>query len=384
MTDFRLVKPEEFQEAVRLSDATFRDEEQKSMGEGFPNVFSPSLQQSFGAFADGKLVAFMGLVPAVLRVGAARLDVFQLGSVCTDPAYRGQGLASGVLQAVIGHAGRSGASLLLVSGGRSLYTNAACCGYGSVTRYTLTPASLKAAEAAARAAEGTVFRELEPTDLLALHALAEARPVRYDQSAADLAQLLQAEAYGSCVKLRHRVLVAERDGRLTAFAVIGVPYREGLKNPPRVIEWAGDAQAAAALFAHAAGTFGLERLVVPVPWHERGLAAAVAPLAENEESEPSYHTLKILSAKRLFSQLAPFFEERSAGTEAGPPAARDLEDGRFELRLGGGEARTLAPEELISLLFDPEPKPGAAAEIREAYPALLPVPLPYNQGLNYV
>ncbi|MBA4542192.1 hypothetical protein H1164_04660 [Thermoactinomyces daqus] len=53
MPDIRLLQTDELKEAVQLSDRIFRKSGRRSMVESFPQVFSSSLRQSFGAFGGG-------------------------------------------------------------------------------------------------------------------------------------------------------------------------------------------------------------------------------------------------------------------------------------------------------------------------------------------
>ena len=118
MVEIRIIHNDELTEAAALSDAVFRDAEQTSMAIAFPHIFSAGLNQSFAAFEAGKLVAFMGLVPKILNIGPAKLQIHCLGSVCTAPEARGKGYASLMLEQVYRLLEQSGTSLLLVSGDR--------------------------------------------------------------------------------------------------------------------------------------------------------------------------------------------------------------------------------------------------------------------------
>ncbi|MDF2719466.1 MAG: acetyltransferase, family, partial [Paenibacillus sp.] len=60
MEEIRLLRPDEFRAAAALADLVFRDADHKSMGDAYPNAFSPSLLQSYGAFVDGSIVSFVG------------------------------------------------------------------------------------------------------------------------------------------------------------------------------------------------------------------------------------------------------------------------------------------------------------------------------------
>ncbi|GMX60126.1 hypothetical protein Elgi_68930 [Paenibacillus elgii] len=151
-----MVVAEEIADAIRGSDVVFRDVEQISMGAAFPGVFSATLTQSFGAYEDGKLVSFMGLVPAVLRIGSARVPMFSIGSVFTPPEFRGHGYAGDILEAVKTHVRASGGALVYVSGNRSLYTRNQCHPFGAINRYAIGPSH---GEQLLQAGSGIAVRE---------------------------------------------------------------------------------------------------------------------------------------------------------------------------------------------------------------------------------
>lgn len=380
MADIRLIRPQEREEAIRLSDRTFRSPEQSSMGHAFPEVFSAELHQSYGAFEDGKLAAFMGLVPVVLRIGSASVHAMQLGSVCTAEEYRGRGIAADMLDRVIAHADRAGAALLLVSGGRGLYRRAGCHPFGRADLFELTPESVGAD---GKCPDGAECREFAAEDWFHLHRLASSRKVRFDASLAELALLLRAEAWASILGLRHRVLLAERGGLPFAFAVIGVPGEQADgEKPARLIEWAGDPEAASMLIAEAVGRCGLSRMVIPVPWHQRELAAALRPLAERSYPDTDHHTMKIIKPERLLGQLMPYLMERQE-SYAADFSLKGRPDGGAVLYLGGRTSE-VSGEELVSLLFDPAGCSPLDAEFRRELGGFLPVPLPYEKGLHYV
>ncbi|MCL6548592.1 MAG: GNAT family N-acetyltransferase [Alicyclobacillus sp.] len=395
--EVRLLSAEEYEAAVRLADEVFRDAEQKSMGTAFPFVFSPQLGQGFGAFEGGRLVSFMGLVPSVIRIGPARLPVYSLGSVCTAPDARGKGYASALLEQVQRHVDRAGAALMLVSGDRSLYTRNRCHRFGAARRFTLDPAfagrylsanaegdpgrkAHSQAPVAAGGSDGGVsVRIAGPLDWLAMEDLARRRYTAFEQGVLDLAQLVHAEAYASCLKLSHQVLVAESGGQAVAFLVYGVPYRPGLPRDPMAVEWAGDAAVVARLMAEAVRRHGFERFHVRVPWQDLCLQRELA--AAESRPEANQGTVFIPSAERLFRHLRPFLAERDPDLAAALHV-RDLPDGGCELRLGSS-AVCLDSAALTAFVFDEQPaSPGGEWEaVRRR---LFPLPFPYTVGLNYV
>ncbi|MDG0813023.1 GNAT family N-acetyltransferase [Cohnella rhizosphaerae] len=376
MTDIRALSPGEMAQAIRGSDAVFRDAEQTSMGLAFSSVFSAALSQSLGAFEDGRLVSFMGLVPGTLRIGAAHVPIFSIGSVFTGPDDRGRGHAGRLLQAAKSHVRASGGALILVSGTRSLYLRNQCHSYGETTRFAIGPVQ---GEELLGTHAGIAVRELSRTDWLHLHALAASRHVAYAQTVRELAELIASEAYASCFKLRHRTLVATEGDRIAAFAVLAMPDERGSEQEPFAVEWAGEAGALAALFGHAVVAYGLPRLDVPVAWHETGLLQALSGVPSAKDR--NLGTVHIADAERLFESLAPYWHAAAASDV---PRIRTLAHHRYALAAPDGGTFELDAETLVSLMFDPVPAQPAALEARAAMPGLFPVPLPYAGGLNFV
>jgi len=378
MTEIRLVAAEEMAYAIRGSDAVFRDAEQTSMGVAFSAVFSTALSQSLGAYVDGKLVSFMGLVPATLRIGPARVPMFSIGSVFTLPEFRGHGFAGALLQAGKAHVRASGGALIYVSGTRSLYLRNQCHLYGAIDRYVIGPAQgVELLQAGAGA--GIVVREFLPTDWLHLGELAAARRIAVDQSVRELAELIACEAYASCFKLRHRTLVATKGDRVAAFAVVATPDERGSEREPFAVEWAGDADALAALFGQAVVSYGLPQLELPVAWHEAELSYALSGVPS--AAGRNLGSLHVADAERIFASLTPYWHTRVTGNL---PRIRTLADHRYTLTASDSRTFELDSESLVSLLFDPMPLLPAVLEVRGAISGQFTVPLPYAGGLNYV
>lgn len=357
--NIRLLQDNEFDAAIRLADSTFRDDEHKSMGDAYPFVFSPSLKQSYGAFVNNELVAFMGFVPAIVQAGEARLHIYSVGAVCTHPDARGNGYASRLISSVFEHADQAGASLVLVSGNRSLYTRAGCYPFGRMKKYTLNQGNMTHIPSSAEDT-GTRIREWRPTDLFKLVEIMRTRTAYYEQSVTDLAALNYAEAFASNVKMRHTVLVAERQGEAVAFAIMAMAGEQASLSArnPFVVEWAGEAQATAAILAYAIRKFNIPNLDIRVNWFETDLMKMLVPIPA--ESERNSGTIHMVNADHLCKQLAPYWRARAA-TDF--DLAKMLQD--------------MDAAERMDFLFDPN--------FREEgrHPAL-PIPFPHTVGLNYV
>ncbi|MEF3302353.1 GNAT family N-acetyltransferase [Paenibacillus sp. GYB003] len=382
--DIRLLTPEETEEAIRLADGTFRGDGRPSLAVSSPKLFSPGLGQSIGGFAGGRLVSFAGLVPSVVRVGAARLQVYSYGAVCTHPDFRGKGIASAVLDYAKLHVRRADASLLLVSGTRSLYTSAGCFPFGTFRNYTLLPEH--GPLLASRLSPEAGCRTTDAADWFRLRRLSAEKPAHYEQSLWDLADLLRAKGVASMRRMEQIALIAEQDGEATAFCVLALK-REGDGSGARngfVIEWAGGAGGFCSLLRHALETKLADRLDVTVSWHETEVAELLGDIgAESAEADNS-GTVHIADAEKLFRQLQPYWEQR-AGRGAVMPAVRLGAEGACEVTLDGCRPAVLNAKQLASLVFDKEPEGlPPDAEWRRRAASWFPIPFPYTKGLNYV
>jgi GNAT superfamily N-acetyltransferase len=377
----RFIEDNDLKDAINHADVTFRKDGQKSMVQSFPKIFSPALGQSMGLFVDGELASFHGLVPSIVWTGGARIGAYSLGAVYTRPEYRGQGYATQLLQAVKAHAANAGASLLFVSGARTLYTREGCGKFGASAKFAIDPGNEESLRGAGTGkASDLSIREWQPADLLELQRLAQLRPVRFEQSVWDLADLFYSGAWASLTNQRHVVLVAERAGRLAAWCTFGIPGEIEPRNVPMAVEWAGETGDVLALMLHARKAYRLQRLLVNVPWHEAELGELLSPLESKPEKNTG--TVCIVEAERLANDLHPFFRQRDAELSEGV-AIRTTADQRHEVEIGGKTSRPLTPHELVTLMFDPEPAVELDPEFAELAARLLPIPLPYAKALNF-
>ncbi|SFD79936.1 Acetyltransferase (GNAT) domain-containing protein [Paenibacillus catalpae] len=379
MVQIRRLTGAEMQEAVRLSDATFRDDDQTSMGQLFPFLFSDAaMHLSYGAFEeDGKLVSFMGVVLWTVRIGEAALRVASLGSVCTETSARGKGYASLLLEKVQSFTREAGASLLLVSGDRSLYTRAGCALFGKISRYRMN--GLQAESLLGNSGMKNEIREMRPDDWFAVQEAAETRMVRYQLGVNEFGTLLKAEAIASVMRMSQRVLVEESDGKISSFAIIGVSSET---NPNgAVLEYGGDSDAVVRLFVEAVGRYGLQSLEIPIPWHEKDIQAQLSSIPSTLENQPG--TVCILSGEALIDQLSPWLEKHAGAT--GLQLTRK-ENSFWQLKDATDRPPVdLSEEELIGLIFGRAGTEDVTLpSLVQVYQEIFPIPFPYTAGLCFI
>ncbi|RFB18716.1 GNAT family N-acetyltransferase [Bacillus sp. HNG] len=359
MLEFRLVEDDDFQQAIDLADKVFRKEGHVSMGIAFPQVFSAALNQSYGAFVDDKLVSFIGLVPSVLHLEGAEIQAYSIGAVCTDPDYRRKGLANTLLKKIFEHVNKSGASVLFISGDLPLYIKQGCTFYGKMNQYKLHSGDITADTS-------YKVRELGPYDWFQLRKLSQNRKIRYEQTIYEIAQLNKGAGFASIFKMKHKVLVAEKNNELNAFLIFGVPYQEQEGVDSRVIEWGGDPIAIRTLLAEAF-TYGPDSLLWNVPSYEKELIQDLDSFQEKvDQTYPG--TIKIMNLDLLLNQLGPYFKDKLVISTMDDKQKRLFNDENSTI------LSNLDVEELIL----------KGSKNVDWYSYIFPIPFPFPQGLNYV
>jgi len=362
MIEVRLLKSEcEYTDAIRLADRVFRDKEHRSMGEAFPQVFSPQLNQSYGVFINNELVSFIGLVPSVIHLGAAEIQAYSIGAVCTHPDHRKKGFASILLEKVFTHVQRASASILFVSGILPMYIKAGCSFYGKLNKYEISRGDIQVTE-------GCVVRELSPFDWFHLRKLGQSRPVYFEQSINDFSVLNKAAGFASILKMDHKILVAESENELKGFVVFGVTYSslESGDQPARVIEWGGEPNAIKAILAQAFEN-GINSLKYSIPTYENELNRLLDVIEKTAAPFPG--TIKIMNLDLLLKQVEPFLEGKIEIIE---------HDTRSKKVIFKQKSVILDNISLEKLILQGDPNLDAYLN------DIFPIPLPFPEGLNYV
>lgn len=381
MYHIRMLQPLDYAGAVSLSDEVFRNDTQMSMEQGFPYLFSPIYSHSYGAFEEERLVAHMGLLPSKLRLNSVRLPVFSLGSVCTSPVARGNGVGTDLLHQVQRHADETGSVLMFISGGRSLYTRNRCYPFGQVAVYTVSPNDETAeANMALSERERAHVRELTALDCFAWHELAEQRQTAFDFSMWDLYGLEHAGAYASCVLMKPKVYVLERGGKLAAYAYALRPSAKQADGVPRILEYGGSGPDVALLMQLLLNKKKYAHLQIYVPWQDQSLHDALSAYPSQVQANDG--TVFIPNVERLFRHLQSWWQER--GALAAHMQALPLGDGKVQLGYPDAEPVQLEERDVVKLLFSPD----ADGLLPASWPSLdqlnITVPLPYTIGLHYI
>ena len=329
-----------------------------------------NLKYWFVAVASSRIVAAVGAHVFGVRAGPFSYQAAHIGVVCTLPKWRGQGIASRLLDFQADLLRSCNVDVGFISGGRELYTRAGATEAGAMCWRRLP----------ANHSSGEMIRPLTDDDLRELYRLWAMEPVSIERTPATWARGLRA--------------VPDRLGWRRAVAVIGHPARAYVvvdADPDLehadLREMAGSRRLAVLGACHVAAQLGCKDVNIPVPswdtWLEEETAdaellAAASSLSPTSGSPIAGATYVLFDPVRMFRRQLPLLHQLD-------PHLPDLELQRasegYALRGPGGAIRGLGGAVSTGdrawacrLLF--------GVDGRKLSPAL-PIPLPWWFGVTY-
>jgi predicted N-acetyltransferase YhbS len=379
VVQIRRIDAHDYPDAWKLANETFRSDGGKSMETTFPMSFFPGLHQSYGAFEEERLVSFIGLVPFIIWIGSAQLQVYALGAVCTHPDFRGKGYAGMLLESIVKHMEKAESPLVLVSGGRSLYTRIGCVEFGNFTVYSIDEAAAK--KLVSKQAEDFTMRRMEAWDWFALRGLSQSKAVRYEQSLWDLATLLYAQGPENNLGLSKHIIVAEHisDGQLCGYVVVDDTNDSDTKTNAIAVEWAGSAEAVTRLLAEAVKLTNVNNLEVRIASEDIELIRMLEGVESRQDR--NFGTVLITDAELFITQLRPYLASRNKDI-SDQLTVQQLVDG-VKVQLGE-QSFSFSGSEFTALVFDGSCPNACDSLIGDSLRTLFPIPFPHTNGINFV
>ena len=333
----------------------------------FPLIFEERFSGRVVALeAKGDVRATCALLVRDLLVHGSKLRVGLIGSVATESHWRGQGLASRVLDEAEAALTREGCvAALLWADDPKVYATRGYRPIGWEVDFVLPVANLASVES-----DGAL-RALAADDTAAVHRLYSLHATRVDRSPEETAALLK------CPGMTTLVLQRERD--IVAYACLG----RGADFANTVHEWGGaqdDVLALAAEHARRAQREGYE-----------GLIALIAPpaatrLRERMISLGAEVAEGVLAVAKLLDNeaLGELFD-RFGGSLRAERDSRSSTTARVVIR-GPRAARELSDEDMLAVLFAARGSRDAVNELEQALGGEAPhLPLtPFLWGLDSI
>lgn len=360
---------EELEDVINLSNRVFRGSGEGDMGREYPLLFSPNNCENLRIIKeDNKVVSLVGILFSDIIIYRNQIKVSMIGSVATDPDYRGRGYATLLMQDSIVKSIQEGADLMLISGGRGLYRRLGAINAGLYKTFHIDKAKLSKTD--------LVIRRADTKDVPSLLKLMETEPVRFLRSYEELKALL------NCTTVVNRpgeVIVIEKDSIPLAYIAIQIPKKDG--EVPHIKEIGGSRVAIVDALYSVIDLYGKDSVMIDVIKGDT-LEYIMDKMMVKGEDRGFLGTIKIINLKGLLSKLTPFFkrllgeEYKNLSIMFSSPVSIVYKDERFDIE----------ESDIPALIFGSIEKsveiPDNLVKLKEILKILFPTPL-VDYGLNY-
>ncbi len=375
----RLIRREELAASRRLNSLCFRGiVEEETEEEGLTASYTPPRRGGVQVLChQGVPVSQIDIVHSRVNVYGGHLRLASIGGVCTHPDYRGQGLATHLLDHCAHKLTAEGARLMLISGMRGLYTRAGCV-TAQKFEYIVVRTRISGIS-------GLGVRLATEADASLCARLYQAEPVHFVRRVEEFAEHFRQRERPR----RAEDWLVEVAGQPVAYLFTSIPWdhrHERNAGAREVDEYAGSRVALAAALAEVMARLNLQELRLTVPWQDVDLLQLLREQGITGDHVPlPWHTMRFVNFPGLMSDLQPYVRARLTGSLRRGLRFEQEGDrygivrGQERLELDGATMTRLVlgvPAEVAPAISI---APGALSEI---IPALFPLPS-FLPGLNY-
>ena len=370
MTTPRHPTPDEMDAIAELNDRVFFNGKEREMFRRWPAAFCEENRHNlFVCVEDGRLLSHVAINVRDVLIEGCATRVACLGSVCTDPAARGRGLATACVEAACDQAHGEGCDFVLISGALPIYRRlgAADCGV------KLT-AAIDGGAAERLARPGIALVAATPEDIPILAALHSQSPTRFVRPREDW------DGYFSSGMSLNRYATLwriQQDGHDAAYAFLThEPITDGMHD---VIECGGEAGALAGGLEALRQACGGATIRLHFGIHETALLERLQQGgAALTRTHHDFGTTLLLDVPRMVTRLRPAFAMR-AGLAFARSVSAETDGERFTFNAGGESHTVEGKVAAAQFLFGHPEAPRPEGPLGEAFP----VPQPWY-GLNYL
>ena len=377
--------PEQVRDVAALANRVFRPDGRGDMGEQYPLLFDPDRTEQMRIYVrDDTVVSHVGVrVDEVLLCGAT-VRMACIGAVCTDTDARGQGLAGALFKDAVRYAMDLGASVMLISGDRSLYRRAGAYPAG---RFLHARAERSLLDDRAGDIELQRVTPAEAPDALRLF---ETESIRFRRTSQDYAAQLACGMLCNRPGQTWQALVG--GSPVAVVSCFALPADEGRGITALCVEeMAGDRRAALTAAGRLAAEQGAPTVTVTGHAADHALAAVLAEIGAAVEHRPFHpgSTIKLLDLPRLWTDARPLLRERIGDAAERIVVTQTIdEDGvvqAAEFAFDGQRVKIEGAEAVVHTFLgrpDGQAMTCASGRLGELLGLALPLPLPMY-GLNY-
>ena len=380
----RACRTEERESAVALANQVFRADGPSSMQGEFPVLLGEDNLDDMRVFSDGgRVVSIIAMLRRDVALGTSRHSACAIGAVCTEPDYRGQGLATRLLNDCRAKAIADDYCPYVSSGGRGLYRRPGFVDVGGY--FTATVPRDKLPKDA-----GYTLRLWCDDDLPAMTAIHAAEPVRFVRDEADLRAFLGTGVL-YCVPSETRLVCPRGSDDPVAYVVYhigGARWEEKDENAVTIGEMAGPRWAVVQALGALMEARGIDTLDVQCLAGDAEMVEMAGTFGWPVRLHGFRGTVGIIEPERFWAGCAGHFAER-LGAEAAEELRLSVDGETVRVSLGTESVELAGMTGITELVFLPAHRRGELAlglaggsELGAALAQVFPLPL-VDYGLNY-
>ena len=398
----RALRPNEWDQLDHVVGTVFRP----SMFQEYPQLFNEPNVENLRVVAEGgRVVCHVGMTHRPVSLSGCRIDVASIGAVATLDSHRSKGYASAAFQDACAKSARDGIDVMLISGGRGLYTRAGCRVVGLDHDFYLDEAATsKLASVRPPGGGSFLLVPLSAEHIPEMSALYAAEPVRYIRRAEDWEMAFECRTVMNTASDFWGVRLGDPSTGsggtiLVAYVIVHQPAktrrREGEPPFTRVVEFAGVRASVIAALPMLRRHYGTEQIRIHAQGSDPILARVLRLTTGISGIDSGFSgTLRVINFPQLMERCRPLLAERighgaadQMRFESDAPAGSA--EGGFTIRRAGETVRVNDLASLAGILFgarkplegDTEPT-GDESLLRDLR-AALPLPVPWY-GISYV
>lgn len=320
---------------------------------------------------DGKVVSQIRTAYSRVSVHGCEFTVASIGTVLTDPEYRGRGHAGAILHASLRRMEEKGAKVLIVSGDRTLYRRAHC-----------VPAVRKLVATVARGDLGESPPEISavrvgPDDWPRLAPLHQAESVRFSRP---VDFLPKRPFWWDCDS--PEIWLVEREGRPVAYLAMTREWRQEPAVESRHLwEYAGARSGILAALPAIFQQSEVEEIHLNILGHDREMQYLLGQRGIALEKGVLSGTHRLIDLPGLMRKLRPYLRERLERSDL-RKLSFDQQAERCSF-VYGDERLECSLGEATALVLGGPSAPKVSGDLGRVLPQALPVPFPMP-GFDYV
>jgi GNAT superfamily N-acetyltransferase len=368
--ELRSCRPEERASAIALAKSVFKE----NMGDQFLCLLGEkNLARIFVAAEEGLVRSMVNYYPATVKIHDALVKTGSVGSVCTNPDYRGQKLASRLLKQAEDKMLSEDITVMIISGQGGIYSAIGADFAGNCHECFVPKGFFPSSNQIS-------LKTYRPNDFETLKSVYETETVRFLREDEEFRLLIKGQTYPDTFATYPFELIL-LNGAVVAYTILHLETDESSETLG-IKEYGGNRKALIASFDPLLEKYGKKKMHFATDLHDE-----LEMYLEGAEKVKihQFASIKILNFARFMEQIKPYIE-RVIPESIGKLTYFE-QDRTYFFRFGTEEIRIDDGMTLTELVFGNTTSSildwSACPKIKALLDRVFPIPFAWTHNINY-